>query len=165
MMDRYMGILRWSLDRGKMLAVRQGIEGPRSRGLYIVALLLVVLGALAISAIATFQASSLIQGLGLPDLITGGDPDPQGLVKFLATLVGLVQLALALAIGARYFAFRTIYGDWLYWALGGTLMALATFAMLGYGLSETALLFAVGAAECIFAGLLLTRRKRRSAST
>ncbi|HAL89917.1 MAG TPA: transporter, partial [Erythrobacter sp.] len=70
MMDRYMGILRWSLDRGKMLAVRQGIEGPRSRGLYIVALLLVVLGALAISAIATFQASSLIQGLGLPDLIT-----------------------------------------------------------------------------------------------
>ncbi|HCI61326.1 MAG TPA: transporter, partial [Erythrobacter sp.] len=36
MMDRYMGILRWSLDRGKMLAVRQGIEGPRSRGLYIV---------------------------------------------------------------------------------------------------------------------------------
>ena len=99
MMDRYMGILRWSLDRGKMLAVREGIEGPRSRGLYIVALLLVVLGALAISAIATFQASSLIQGLGLPDLITGGDPDPQGLVKFLATLVGLVQLALALAIG------------------------------------------------------------------
>ena len=58
-----------------------------------------MLGALAISAIATFQASSLIQGLGLPDLITGGDPDPQGLVKFLATLVGLVQLALALAIG------------------------------------------------------------------
>ena len=93
MMDRYMGILRWSLDRGKMLAVRQGIAGPRSRGLYIVALLLVVLGALAISAIATFQASSLIQGLGLPDLITGGDPDQQGLVKFLATLVGLVQLA------------------------------------------------------------------------
>jgi hypothetical protein len=73
--------------------------------------------------------------------------------------------ALALAIGARYFAFRTIYDDWLYWALGGTLMALATFALLGYGLSETALLFAVGAAECIFAGLLLTRRKRRSAST
>lgn len=73
--------------------------------------------------------------------------------------------ALALAIGARYFAFRTIYGDPLYWVLGGTLMALATFALLGYSLSENALLFSVGAAECIFAGLLLARRKHRSTST
>ena len=48
---------------------------------------------------ATFTASSLIQGLELPELITGGDPEPRGFVKLVVTLIGLVQLALALAIG------------------------------------------------------------------
>ena len=99
MMDRYMNVLRWSLDRGKMYAARQEVESPRRRWLYILSLLLVVLGALAVSAMATFTASSLIQGLELPELITGGDPEPRGFVKLVVTLIGLVQLALALAIG------------------------------------------------------------------
>ncbi|WP_370220946.1 efflux RND transporter permease subunit [Qipengyuania sp.] len=99
MMDRYMNVLRWSLDRGKMFAARQGIDGPRRRWLYILSLFLVVLGALGISAVATFAASGLIQGLGLPNLVTGGDPNVGGFLKFIATLIGLVQLAVALAIG------------------------------------------------------------------
>jgi len=99
MMDRYMNVLRWSLDRGKMYAARQEVESPQRRWLYILSLLLVVLGALAVSAMATFTASSLIQGLELPELITGGDPEPRGFVKLVVTLIGLVQLALALAIG------------------------------------------------------------------
>ncbi|MEG9269675.1 efflux RND transporter permease subunit [Qipengyuania sp. Mu-71] len=99
MMDRYMNVLRWSLDRGKMYAARENIEGPRRRWLYILSLLVVVLAALGISAMATFTASDLIQNLELTDLITGGNPDAGGFANFIATLVGVVQLALALAIG------------------------------------------------------------------
>ena len=99
MMDRYMNVLRWSLDRGKMYAARENIEGPRRRWLYILSLLVVVLAALGISAMATFTASDLIQSLELTDLITGGNPDAGGFANFIATLVGVVQLALALAIG------------------------------------------------------------------
>ncbi|MBO6527275.1 efflux RND transporter permease subunit [Erythrobacter sp.] len=99
MMDRYMNVLRWSLNRGKMFAAREGLEGPRHRWLYVLSLLLVVLGALGISAVATFYASEMIQQLGLPDMITGGDPNAGGFLNFIATLVGLVQLAVALAIG------------------------------------------------------------------
>ncbi len=110
MMDRYMNVLRWSLDRGKMFAAREGLEGPRHRWLYVLSLLFVVLGALGISAAATFTASDMIQQLGLPDLITGGDPNAGAFLNFLATLVGLVQLALALAIGfiAALIFFRVI---------------------------------------------------------
>lgn len=36
----------------------------------------------------------------------------------------LVFPAMAIAIGARYFVFRTIYGDVFYWLLGGLLAAL-----------------------------------------
>ncbi|MFW2349488.1 efflux RND transporter permease subunit [Qipengyuania sp.] len=99
LMDRYMNVLRWSLDRGKMFAARQDIDGPRHRWLYILSMFLVVLGALAVSAMATFTVSGMIQGLGLPDLVTGGDPNVGGFLKFIATLIGLVQLAVSLAIG------------------------------------------------------------------
>ena len=99
LMDRYMDVLRWSLDRGKMFATREGLEGPRHRWLYILSLFFVVLGALAVSAVTTFAVSGFLQGLGLPDMVTGGDPNAAGFVKFLATLVGLVLLALSLAIG------------------------------------------------------------------
>ena len=71
-------VLRWSLDRGKMYAARENIEGPRRRWLYILSLLVVVLAALGISAMATFTASDLIQNLELTDLITGGNPDAGG---------------------------------------------------------------------------------------
>ena len=77
----------------------------------------------------------------------------------LEPMLTLAFPALAVAIGARYFTFRTIYGEPLYWALGGTLAAVATFALLN-PFSSAALLFLVGAIECAFAVLLLARRAR-----
>ncbi|MCF8883067.1 efflux RND transporter permease subunit [Erythrobacter sp. SN021] len=108
MMDRYMNVLRWSLDRGKMFAAREGLEGPRHRWLYILSMLLVVIGALVISAMATFTVSDLIQGLGITDAIAGSDANAAE--AFLAKIVGLLQLALALGVGlvATLLFFRII---------------------------------------------------------
>ncbi|WP_341712052.1 efflux RND transporter permease subunit [Erythrobacter sp.] len=98
LMDRYMRILAWSLDRGKMYAAREGIEGPRHRWLYVLSLLLVVIGALVVSAVATFMASGIIQGFGIPAMIAG--PDANLPAEILAKIVGVAQLAIALAAGA-----------------------------------------------------------------
>ena len=99
MMDRYMGVLRWSLDRGKMHRRREGLEGPRHRWLYVLALLSTVIGALAVSAFGTFTVSGLLQGLDIPAMITGGDPDPGFLPETIVKIVGILQLAIALAAG------------------------------------------------------------------
>ncbi|MDG5752120.1 efflux RND transporter permease subunit [Qipengyuania sp. XHP0211] len=99
MMDRYMGVLRWSLDRGKMHRLREGLEGPRHRWLYVLALLFTVIGALAVAAFGTFTVSGLLQGLGIPAMITGGNPDPGFLPETIVKIVGIIQLAIALLAG------------------------------------------------------------------
>ncbi len=68
--------------------------------------------------------------------------------------------ALAAAIGARYFTFRSIYGFGLFWVLGGTLMAVATAALLKPTTQAVDVLTAVGVIECFF-GILLMWRARR----
>ncbi len=109
LMDRYMDILRWSLNRGKMIARRESVEPPRRRWLYILSLLLTVLGVLVVSAIATFQVSGAIEGLGLPDRITGESENL--FVLILAKLVAMVQLVLALGAGfAAALAFLGLIG-------------------------------------------------------
>lgn len=42
-MDRYMRVLRWSLERGKMQARRAGLTGPKRRFLYVLTFILVIL--------------------------------------------------------------------------------------------------------------------------
>lgn len=69
--------------------------------------------------------------------------------------------ALALTIGARYFAFRTLYDEPAYWALGGLLAVIGTLAILGSLPQALEPLFLVGAAECLFAIALLFRWRRR----
>lgn len=65
--------------------------------------------------------------------------------------------ALAVVVGARYFAFATLYRERLYWLLGALLFAIGT----GFAIKEGALPFhitlAVGAAELILAAWLFTR--------
>lgn len=75
--------------------------------------------------------------------------------------------ALAIAIGARYFSFRTIYGEPIYWVLGGVLASVGAVAMIRPTLLPLGPLLIVGVAECAFAALLLVRwnrRRKRSAS-
>ncbi|MBX7482312.1 efflux RND transporter permease subunit [Qipengyuania qiaonensis] len=97
MMDRYMNVLQWSLNRGKMYAARENIEGPRHRWLYVLSLFLVVLAALAISAMVTFALSGFIQGFGVTTMIAG--PGANIGAEILAKVVGILQLAVPLIAG------------------------------------------------------------------
>ncbi len=97
MMDRYMKILGWSLNRGKMYAARQGIDGPRRRWLYILSLLLTVIGALAISAVVAFSVSGMIGGLDLTNRIAG--PGEGTMTTIVSRIVGIFQLAISLGLG------------------------------------------------------------------
>lgn len=74
----------------------------------------------------------------------------------------LVFPTVALAIGARYMLFRTLYDDPIYWVLGGLLMAAGTAGLLGY-LTPGAVPFAVGAIELVLAGVLFARARRTRA--
>ncbi|QFT76288.1 efflux RND transporter permease subunit [Erythrobacter sp. THAF29] len=62
MMDRYMRVLGWTLDRGKMYARREGLESPRSRFLYSIGLLLAVIAVLVASVMGMFWVFGGIGG-------------------------------------------------------------------------------------------------------
>lgn len=68
--------------------------------------------------------------------------------------------AMALAMGARYFTFRTLYGDLRYWLLGGAIMAVATLAAMGSTALQASLALIVGGIEIVFAALIFVRWKR-----
>lgn len=65
-MDRYMRVLAWSLNRGKLYARREGLPGPRLRFLYIISLLLVVIALLAATGMALFMGHSALASLDIP---------------------------------------------------------------------------------------------------
>ena len=64
----------------------------------------------------------------------------------------------ALAVGAHYFSFRSAYGDFTYWVLGGAMMAIGYVGLIGmladFPLSVAAL---IAITEIVF-GLLITAR-------
>lgn len=68
-MDRYMRILSWTLDTGKLEKRREGLDGPRLRWLYMIGLLLAVIAALAITAGAMFGSFALISSLEMPEAV------------------------------------------------------------------------------------------------
>ena len=67
----------------------------------------------------------------------------------------LVFPAMAVTIGARYFTFRTIYGDPLYWALASCIVAAGAAAVKVVLPGNLAL--AVGTIELVFAAWLFAR--------
>lgn len=79
-------------------------------------------------------------------------------------LVRAPELAIpvfAAIVGARYFLFRTMYGEIVYWALGGTILLFAGLALFGIGLPVN-LGFVVGFVELIAAALILRRWRNRA---
>lgn len=62
----------------------------------------------------------------------------------------------AAIVGARYFLFRTLYGEIAYWALGAAILAVAGTAMFGIRLPLN-LGFVVGIVELVAAAILLQR--------
>jgi hypothetical protein len=66
----------------------------------------------------------------------------------------------AAIVGARYFLFRTMYGEIAYWALGAAILLAAALALFGIGLPLN-LGFLVGIIELIAAALILQRWRAR----
>jgi hypothetical protein len=66
----------------------------------------------------------------------------------------------AAIVGARYFLFRTMYGEIAYWALGAAILLVAGIAMFGVALPLN-LGFLVGAIELVAAALILQRWRAR----
>lgn len=67
---------------------------------------------------------------------------------------------MVITIGARYFTFRTIYGDAVYWVLGAALIAVGTSALLGLYAWPMNVAVVAGLVEIIFAALLFARREK-----
>ncbi len=65
----------------------------------------------------------------------------------------------AIAIGTHYAAFRTVYGDTLFWVLAGLITAVGVFDILGYIRLPGGPAIAVGVLELVF-GILLTVRDK-----
>lgn len=79
----------------------------------------------------------------------------------LRTASDLAFPALAVAVGARYFAFHTIYGDVSYWILGGALVMVGMLSLLHLAALPVTPALIVGIVESAFSLLLLLRWKRR----
>ncbi|UAB78526.1 efflux RND transporter permease subunit [Erythrobacter sp. SCSIO 43205] len=111
-MDRYMAVLRWTLDRNGLRARREGVEPPRKRWLYIPALLLVTILLLAVTAVALFMGFNAISGIGIPDALASAVTDDKfSMLHFLISKAfEIVQLLLAslLALLAGLGVFKLI---------------------------------------------------------
>jgi multidrug efflux pump subunit AcrB len=101
MMDRYMGILRWSLDRGKLFARREGLEPPKRRWAYVLSFFFVILLMIVVPAFASFSLSGVLMQLGLADKLTAAiSSDPQaGFAQLAGRLLNLLILAVVLFAG------------------------------------------------------------------
>ena len=64
----------------------------------------------------------------------------------------------AVAVGTHYAAFRTVYGDLLFWVLGGLVATVGILDILGYVKIPGGPTLAVGVIEVVF-GIILTARK------
>ncbi|MEL7189977.1 MAG: efflux RND transporter permease subunit [Pseudomonadota bacterium] len=117
MMDRYMSVLAWTLNRGKTAELREGIEGPRWRWLYALSLLLMVIALLGVSGAAIFAAWGFVGEYEIPDQIAALFSDDEfGTVFFLISkLVEILFLVfsslVAFAAGWLLFKFVELFGQ------------------------------------------------------
>ncbi|MDJ0641177.1 MAG: efflux RND transporter permease subunit [Erythrobacter sp.] len=100
-MDRYLRVLQWTLDTGKMAVRRAGLSSPRMRWLYSIALLLVVIVVLAATAMAMFMSFGAIAGLEIPTKVAEAvSSDQNSLAYFLASKIfEITQVIVATGIG------------------------------------------------------------------
>ena len=105
-MDRYMRVLEWTLNRGKMFARRESVEPPRHRFVYALSLLVTVLAMLGLAAFTVFWIYGLVSGFDVPTVMgnavtpAGADPNDQGMAFFLVEkLFAILEFAIALGAG------------------------------------------------------------------
>ena len=111
-MDRYMRVLHWSLERGKMRKRREGLPGPKRHWAYAISLLLVVLLLLAASGIGVFMTFNMIDGLAIPETLANAVASADSIVHALVMRpLQLIQLAVATMVGfALGFGFMKLLG-------------------------------------------------------
>jgi multidrug efflux pump subunit AcrB len=110
-MDRYMRVLAWSLDRGKLYARREGREPPASRFRYILSMILSLIVLIGVSGAAIFASYTQAIELGIPaqaGLLVSEDANDTGyflaskfveiLLLGVSTLLGLIAGILALKL-------------------------------------------------------------------
>lgn len=66
----------------------------------------------------------------------------------------------AIAVGTHYAVFKTVYGDVLFWILGGLITTVGLLSIFKVFPSPGGPILAVGAIEMVFAVLLTTRASR-----
>ena len=110
--ERYIAVLAWTLDTGRMAAARAGLTGPRRRYLYVPALLLTVILLLAVPAVTMFASFNLINGLGLPKTIAAAVSSDSNTFAFylVSKIFEVTQLLLVslLSVAALLLAFKLI---------------------------------------------------------
>ena len=122
-MDRYMAVLAWSLNRGKLYARREGLDPPRHRFWYILSAILVVLVLLLVPMLVTFGPGGgvpgsygLVQQLAISQTIAGeaGGADA-GLIRSLITKVAQIfemAVIVAIAIASGWLALKALGLPW-----------------------------------------------------
>ncbi|MEM6856698.1 MAG: efflux RND transporter permease subunit [Pseudomonadota bacterium] len=118
MMERYMRVLNWTLNTGKMRARREGVERPLGYGWYCTGLALAALIMIAVSAAALFLASQALSSLNLPSTIASAViSDEQSTYYFLVSKIyEIVQLVVVslIAFGAGWLVLMGFHGlGWL----------------------------------------------------
>ncbi|MBV7258493.1 efflux RND transporter permease subunit [Erythrobacter crassostreae] len=112
MMERYMSVLGWTLDRGKMRSRREGLEGPRFRFGYVLGLLLTVLLLLGATAFAMFTSFGAIAEFDIPKTAAEAvSSDPNSTSHFLVSKtfdIVLVLFVSVLAFVAGWLVFKLI---------------------------------------------------------
>ena len=115
-MDRYMRVLGWSLNRGRMYTRREGLEGPRNRLLYSLAFLATILVLIVVPFAVVFAVYGILQAAGVPEILAGAIvPSGEGLFHFLVLKpLEILELALVVAIGlgAGWLALKLIGLPW-----------------------------------------------------
>lgn len=102
MMDRYMNVLRWTLDRSGMDRIRADLPGVRHRFFYTAVAVVVLLLLLIVPGAVLFVGHGALAGLGLPASLgsmISTEPDNM-LAGMVTSLVATIQLLLVLALAA-----------------------------------------------------------------
>lgn len=111
-MDRYLRVLEWTLDTSTMQKMREGIEGPRSRTLYVAGLFLASMFLLIVPAFVVFTLWGIVGEFGLHAKVAGLVSDDQFdfLFKLVSKTFEVAQLFAITLVGgvATWLALKLI---------------------------------------------------------
>jgi hypothetical protein len=128
------------------------------------------IGGMAIHPVSTFACRKLFNR----EKEVAGNPFPGTAVESTVAMIGGLVAAwlfiplradfvfpiAAIAVGTRYAIFKTLYGDRLFWLLGGLMTGVGLLVVFDLAALPAASPFVVGAIEVVVAAVLLMRVQR-----